>query len=58
MLMATVVRSTLTGWVMLVCVPALFAPLTVIFSVPAGQLLTSAAGTPTLQVPFANTVAA
>ena len=58
MLTATVLRSTVSGWVMLVCVPALFAPLTVMFSVPAGQLLTSAAGTPTLQLPFASTVAA
>ena len=55
---ATAARSTVTGWVMVDVVPAVLVPLTVIFTVPAGQLLTSAAGTPTLHVPSANTVAA
>ena len=54
---ATAARSTVTGWVIVVVVPAVLVPLTVIFTVPAGQLPTSAAGTPRLHVPSANTVA-
>ena len=57
MVMATPARSTVTGWVMVEVVPALLVPLTVIFTIPAGQLLTSTAGTPRLHVPSANTVA-
>ncbi len=49
MVIATAARSTVTGWLMLVVVPAVLVPETAILTVPAGQFVTSAAGTPTLR---------
>ena len=57
MVIATAARSTVTGWLMLVVVPAVLVPETAILTVPAGQFVTSVSGTPTLQMPSASTVA-
>ena len=58
MLMATVARSTVTSWLMVIGLPAALSPVTLILTVPSGHALTSADGTAALQVPSASTVAA
>ena len=55
MVIAAGVRSTITGCVMLTGFSALLSPDTVTVTVPAGQALTCAAVTPTLQLPSACT---
>ncbi|CZX07090.1 Uncharacterised protein [Enterobacter hormaechei] len=58
MLMATVARSTVTSWLMVIGLPAALSPVTLIFTVPSGHALTSVEGIAARQVPSASTVAA
>ncbi|MNZ71082.1 hypothetical protein D3C78_894370 [compost metagenome] len=54
---ATLARSTVRTWPMVTGLPALLWPATVMFTAPAGQLATSAAGTLVSQVPSGSTLA-